>query len=52
MSFCLLFGFVCVPAKMLVNDCDECASMCVNDCDDCVNKKNAKTAVIACDLSD
>ena len=36
MSVCLLFGFVCVPAKMLVNDCDddECASMCVNDCDD------------------
>ena len=41
-----------VPANVLVNDCDECASMCVNDCDDCVNKKNAKTAVIACDLSD
>ena len=34
MSFCLLFGFVCVPANVLVNDCDECASMCVNDCDD------------------
>ena len=54
MSFCLFFGFVCVPANMLVNDCDLMivASMCVNDCDDCVNKKNAKTAVIACDLSD
>ena len=46
MSFCLLFGFVCVPAKMLVNDCDECASMCVNDCDDSEKYKKGKTPVI------
>ena len=44
--------YKCVPAMMLVNDCDECASMCVNDCDDCVDKKNAKTPVIDRDLSD
>ena len=46
MSFCLLFGLVCVPAKMLVNDCDECAFMCVNDCDDSEKSKKGKTPVI------